>query len=128
MKKMISCFLVICLVTALSNVAYASSGSKVKAFAVEKCDVSKIEVKSSDLVTIDTLGQVTVSIVFYSADSTSLTKAFVESPANHYAIVTEPLRIRDRRVIHFTAYNLSLPKNDLLPRMCNWRYGSNLRC
>lgn len=125
MKKMISCFLVLCLVTVATNVAFASNSYKGKIFVIEKSDVPKIEVVNSDVTVI-------AYESFQETDyflSNVVIKAFADTSTNVNAIAPDILRIRDRRVIHETAYILNLPKDYLLPnKNYTWRFGSNMRC
>ena len=113
-----------CLVALTTNVAYASITHKGKIFAVEKSDVSKIEVVKADLTVIaydnyQATDNVIVAIV-KSADSK-------ESVVNLF-IAPDNLRIRDSRVMHSTAYILNIPKNYLLPNRANLTYRCTLRC
>lgn len=122
---MISCFLVLCLVTVATNVALASNSYKGKVFVIEKSDVSaKMELVNDVTVIAYEHYQATDSLL-----STIVNKALSDNSTNVNAIVSESLRFRDRRVIHETTYILNLPKSYLLPnKNYTWRFGTNIRC
>ncbi len=114
-----------CLVALTTNVAYASITHKGKIFAVEKSDVSKIEVVKADLTVIAYENYQATDNVIVAFEIKAVAKK--ESIVNLF-IAPDILRIRDSRVVHNTAYILNLPKNYLLPNRTNLTYRCSLRC
>ncbi len=129
MKKTISCFLILCACTLLSNAAFASTKHKVKTFVVEKSDVPKIQVVNNDVTEIYYLDYLETDNLLATSETKELTSKLTIKLVNVDVLAPDILRIMDRRVIHETIYILNLPKHYLLPnKNYRWHFGSNIRC
>lgn len=145
--------LYLCLVALTTNVAYASIAHKGKIFAVEKSDVSKIEVVSNDVVTFESNACLATDSVYFRAttivnvlkdeyrtiryegifirDAFELKNKAFDEEVNfvNVFLVPDRLILSDNRVVHNTIYILNIPKNyDLPNKNAIWRFGSNIRC
>jgi len=127
MKKIMSCILLLCLVTLTTNVAYASINHKGKICVVDSGYVSKIEVVKSDVVTFEHMD-------YLATDSTSIRASYFKALEKSTSfvnvfIVPDRLVLNHNRVVHDTIYILNIPKNYNLPnKNIAWRFGSNIRC
>jgi len=127
MKKIMSIALCFCLVALTTNVAYASITHKGKIFAVEKSDVSKIEVVSNDVVTFECDAYLATDSIYFEA--TSIKVLNEEANSVNVFLVPDKLILSDVRVVHNTRYILNIPKNyDLPNKNIAWRFGTNIRC
>jgi hypothetical protein len=114
-------------VSLTTNVAYASITHKGKIFAVEKSDVSKIEVVSNDVVTFEHMNYLATDSICYRA--TSIKALNEEVNFVNVFLVPDRLILNDNRVVHNTIYILNIPKSyDLPNKNIAWHYGANIRC
>lgn len=128
MKKIMSVALCLCLVALTTNVASASIPVKGKIFAVEKSDVSKIEVVSNDVVTFEHMDYLATDSICFTATSIKALSEETVTFVNVF-LVPDRLVLSDSRVVHNTIYILNIPKNyDLPNKNAIWRFGSNIRC